>query len=215
MRLYRTEDEARAELEQEGREAERIREWWATPRFAAIRRPYTAEQVIALRGTSSLFAQKALNMQGTAQPTLYPYSAAISKKCFNVLDGHQKNGTASVTFGSLDPIQVANMAQYLDTVYVSGWQCSSTAASSNEPGPDLADYPYDTVPKKVLLSSLICFESCKRSTLLHLYTSVSTVYNSIYSRAPASQTAKRTLTFGIRRVDVVFIGLGTINRCTL
>jgi len=65
------------------------------------------------------------------------------------LDEHQKKGTASVTFGSLDPIQVANMASYLDTVYVSGWQCSSTAASSNEPGPDLADYPYDTVPKKV------------------------------------------------------------------
>lgn len=37
----------------------------------------------------------------------------------------------------------------IDTVYVSGWQCSSTASSSNEPGPDLADYPMDTVPNKV------------------------------------------------------------------
>lgn len=34
------------------------------------------------------------------------------------------------------------MAKYLDTVYVSGWQSSSTASSSDEPGPDLADYPY-------------------------------------------------------------------------
>ena len=33
--------------------------------------------------------------------------------------------------------------------YVSGWQCSSTASTSNEPGPDLADYPMDTVPNKV------------------------------------------------------------------
>ncbi|KAG2317445.1 hypothetical protein Bca52824_020567 [Brassica carinata] len=27
--------------------------------------------------------------------------------------------------------------------------CSSTHTSTNEPGPDLADYPYDTVPNKV------------------------------------------------------------------
>ena len=41
------------------------------------------------------------------------------------------------------------MAKYLTSVYVSGWQCSSTASTSNEPGPDVADYPYDTVPNKV------------------------------------------------------------------
>jgi isocitrate lyase len=41
------------------------------------------------------------------------------------------------------------MGKYLDTIYVSGWQCSSTASSTNEPGPDLADYPMDTVPNKV------------------------------------------------------------------
>merc|ERR1712238_425755 len=46
-------------------------------------------------------------------------------------------------------IQVTQMAKYLSTVYVSGWQCSSTASTSNEPGPDVADYPYDTVPNKV------------------------------------------------------------------
>lgn len=60
------------------------------------------------------------------------------------------------------------MAKYLETVYVSGWQASSTASSTNEPGPDLAgehldhpsltwtvangeivDYPSNTVPNKV------------------------------------------------------------------
>ena len=39
---------------------------------------------------------------------------------------------------SLDPVQVTQMAKYLETVYVSGWQSSSTAPSTNEPGPDLA-----------------------------------------------------------------------------
>ena len=48
------------------------------------------------------------------------------------------------------------MAKYLETVYVSGWQCSSTASTSNEPGPDLADYPMDTVPNKVPLHIPYC-----------------------------------------------------------
>jgi isocitrate lyase len=41
------------------------------------------------------------------------------------------------------------MSKYMKTIYVSGWQCSSTASGNNEPGPDFADYPADTVPKKV------------------------------------------------------------------
>lgn len=56
---------------------------------------------------------------------------------------------ASYTYGCLDPVMVTQMAKYLDTVYVSGWQSSSTASASDEPGPDLADYPYTTVPNKV------------------------------------------------------------------
>jgi isocitrate lyase len=41
------------------------------------------------------------------------------------------------------------MAKYATSIYVSGWQCSATASTSNEPGPDLADYPSNTVPNKV------------------------------------------------------------------
>ena len=41
------------------------------------------------------------------------------------------------------------MAPHLTSIYVSGWQSSSTASTSNEPGPDFADYPMDTVPNKV------------------------------------------------------------------
>jgi isocitrate lyase len=41
------------------------------------------------------------------------------------------------------------MAPHLSSLYVSGWQCSSTASTTNEPGPDFADYPMDTVPNKV------------------------------------------------------------------
>lgn len=37
----------------------------------------------------------------------------------------------------------------MKTIYVSGWQCYSTASTTNESGPDFADYPYNTVPNKV------------------------------------------------------------------
>jgi isocitrate lyase len=73
----------------------------------------------------------------------------MAKKLWALLENNQKNKTFSNTFGALDPVQVVQMAQYFDLIYVSGWQSSSTASTSNEPGPDLADYPMDTVPNKV------------------------------------------------------------------
>ena len=73
----------------------------------------------------------------------------MAKKLWTMLEEHKANGTTSHTFGALDPVQVIQMAKYLTTIYVSGWQSSSTASTSNEPGPDLADYPMDTVPNKV------------------------------------------------------------------
>ncbi|KAJ7857722.1 isocitrate lyase icl, partial [Mycena olivaceomarginata] len=97
-----------------------VEKWWKNPRFARVKRPYTAAEVVAKRGTISI---------------QYPE--------------HAKRGTPSHTYGALDPVQVTQMAKYLETVYVSGWQSSSTASSTNEPGPDLADYPSNTVPNKV------------------------------------------------------------------
>jgi len=55
---------------------------------------------------------------------------------------------------SLDPVQVTQMAKYLETVYVSGWQCSSTASSTNEPGPDLAGEAHIQQGGSVLLTPL-------------------------------------------------------------
>ncbi|RUS17223.1 isocitrate lyase [Endogone sp. FLAS-F59071] len=114
-------------------EVEQIKKWWQSDRFRLVKRPYTADQIASKRGTL---------------PVKYP-SDDQAKKLWAILQRHKQNGTASHTFGALDPIQVVQMAKYLETVYVSGWQSSSTASTSNEPGPDLADYPMDTVPNKV------------------------------------------------------------------
>ncbi|XP_010532479.1 PREDICTED: isocitrate lyase isoform X2 [Tarenaya hassleriana] len=123
-------------MEEEGRyeaEVAEVQAWWNTERFRLTRRPYTARDVVALRGNLR---------QGYG-------SDEMAKKLWRTLRSHQANGTASRTFGALDPVQVTMMAKHLDSIYVSGWQCSSTHTSTNEPGPDLADYPYDTVPNKV------------------------------------------------------------------
>ncbi|KAJ6584830.1 isocitrate lyase icl [Mycena capillaripes] len=114
-------------------EVAQVEKWWKNPRFARVKRPYTAAEVVAKRGTI---------------PIQYP-SHILAQKLWSTLSEHAKRGTPSHTYGALDPVQVTQMAKYLETVYVSGWQSSSTASSTNEPGPDLADYPSNTVPNKV------------------------------------------------------------------
>jgi len=95
------------------------------PRYAHVTRPYTAASVVSKRGTI---------------PITYP-SHLQAQKLWSLLESHAKNGTPSHTYGALDPVQITQMAKYLETVYVSGWQSSSTASSTNEPGPDLAGTP--------------------------------------------------------------------------
>lgn len=110
-----------------------LKQWWSQPRWRKTKRIYTPEEIAAKRGTLKIS---------------YP-SSTQADKMYELVKEHDKNKTASFTFGALDPVQVSQMAKYVDSIYVSGWQCSSTASTSNEPSPDLADYPYDTVPNKV------------------------------------------------------------------
>ncbi|KAG2317441.1 hypothetical protein Bca52824_020563 [Brassica carinata] len=114
-----------------------VETWWSSERFKLTRRPYTARDVVVYVAISSKVMLR----------TRWLRSCGERSRVTN-------NGTASRTFGALDPVQVTMMAKHLDTIYVSGWQCSSTHTSTNEPGPDLADYPYDTVPTRLNISSL-------------------------------------------------------------
>lgn len=114
-------------------DVESVKQWWSQPRWAKTKRIYSAEEIASKRGTL---------------PIHYP-SSDQADKLFALLSEHDRQKTSSITFGALDPVHVTQMAKYLDLVYVSGWQCLSTASTTNEPGPDLADYPMDTVPNKV------------------------------------------------------------------
>ncbi|KAK3326361.1 isocitrate lyase [Apodospora peruviana] len=115
------------------KEVAEVKQWWSDSRWRHTKRPFTAEQIVSKRGNLKIE---------------YP-SNAQAKKLWNILEGRFQNKDASYTYGCLEPTMVTQMAKYLDTVYVSGWQSSSTASASDEPGPDLADYPYTTVPNKV------------------------------------------------------------------
>lgn len=93
-----------------------INKWFHSPRFSHIRRPYSAEDVARLR---------------SPLPQTYA-SHWYAKKLFKMFQESQKQRKYLETFGALDPVQVIQMAKYLKCVYVSGWQSSSTASTSNE-----------------------------------------------------------------------------------
>jgi isocitrate lyase len=114
-------------------DVEAVKQWWTDSRWRYTKRPFTAEQIVQKRGTIKIE---------------YP-SNVQAKKLWNLVEGRFANKTASATYGCLEPTMLTQMNKYLDTVYVSGWQSSSTASSTDEPSPDLADYPMNTVPNKV------------------------------------------------------------------
>lgn len=116
-----TVDEEARDFEQRVRELEA---WFNTPRFAAIKRPYSASSVVS--------------KQGSHRPLPLP-SALVSEKLFNLLQDAAKDGRPLHTLGVIDPVQMTQQAERQEVVYVSGWACSSTLTTgNNEVGPDLA-----------------------------------------------------------------------------
>ena len=122
-------------------EIAQIEQWWRSPRWNGTKRTYSASDVASLRPSTMA------RPNGVMSPKC-SFSNASSQKLYSLLTSLHASGGYSHTFGALDPVQVVQMAPHLSSIYISGWQCSSTASSTNEPGPDFADYPMDTVPKK-------------------------------------------------------------------
>ena len=113
-----------------------VAEWFSSPRFARTKRPYSAELVATKRGTQPV-------------SPLHP-SNLSAKKLWAALERAADKGVPLHTMGAVDPIQMTQQAPHLDVLYVSGWAASSVLTTGfNEVGPDLADYPYTTVPNQV------------------------------------------------------------------
>lgn len=113
-----------------------ISEWFNSARFSKVKRPYSAELVATKRGTQPISPTHASNIS--------------AKKLWAALERASEKGKPLHTMGAIDPIQMTQMAEHLDVLYVSGWAASSVLTTGfNEVGPDLADYPYTTVPNQV------------------------------------------------------------------
>jgi isocitrate lyase len=101
-----------------------MQEFFTRPRFASIKRPYTASDVVS--------------KQGSFPPVPLPGSL-LSDKLFALFSRASKKGKPVHTMGAIDPVQVTQMARYQEVVYVSGWAASSTlTTANNEVGPDLS-----------------------------------------------------------------------------
>jgi len=101
-----------------------MQEFFTRPRFAGIKRPYTASDVVS--------------KQGSFPPVPLPGSL-LSDKLFALFSRASKEGKPVHTMGAIDPVQVTQMARYQEVVYVSGWAASSVlTTANNEVGPDLS-----------------------------------------------------------------------------
>lgn len=110
-----------------------IEEWWASPRYNGIARPYSAAKIASFRGTL---------------PIQYP-SSVQANKLFALFTERSKQGLPVHTIGSVDPVQMTQSAKNQEVVYISGWAASALLTTTNEVSPDFGDYPYDTVPNQV------------------------------------------------------------------
>lgn len=99
-----------------------VQAFFDLPRFASVKRPYTAASVVAKQGSHS--------------PLPLP-SALTATKLYAQLEDASKEGKPLHTMGAIDPVQMTQMAKYQEVLYVSGWACSSVLTTgNNEVGPD-------------------------------------------------------------------------------
>lgn len=109
-----------------------IEQFFNSSRFKHIKRPYEAKDLVKFKGTL---------------PIEYP-SSHQAKKLHKLLNERFNQRKPVHTLGVTDPVQLTQLKD-LEVVYVSGWACSSLLTATNEVGPDIGDYTYNTVPNQV------------------------------------------------------------------
>ena len=107
------------------------KEWLESPRWNGIKRPYSAEKVLKLRGTYKLD---------------YTIAKLMSEKLW-----HKLNTQDFVAgLGALTGNQaVQEVDAGLEAIYLSGWQVAADANLSGEMYPDQSLYPANSVPSVV------------------------------------------------------------------
>jgi isocitrate lyase len=109
-------------------------EWKANPRWKNVKRGYTAEDVVRLRG--SFVPECSLAKKG-------------ADKLWSLVNGSAKKGYVNC-LGALTGGQAMQQVKAgIEAIYLSGWQVAADANTSETMYPDQSLYAYDSVPTVV------------------------------------------------------------------
>ena len=123
-----------AKLTREQQIAALEKDWAENPRWKSVTRPYSAADVVRLRGS--------------LQPE-YTLAANGAERLWELVNGGAKKGYVNA-FGAISAGQAMQQAKAgLEAVYLSGWQVAADGTTSETMYPDQSLYAYDSVPTMV------------------------------------------------------------------
>ena len=110
------------------------KDWAENPRWKGIKRGYSADDVVRLRGTF---------------PIEHTLARRGAEKLWALINGAAKKGYVN-SFGAITAGQAMQQAKAgLEAVYLSGWQVAADGNTSETMYPDQSLYAYDSVPTMV------------------------------------------------------------------
>lgn len=113
---------------------QQLEQEWTSPRWKNITRPYSAEDVIKLRGS--------VNPECT-------FAQNGAKELWELLHGGSRKGYINC-LGALTGGQALQQAKAgVEAIYMSGWQVAADANTASSMYPDQSLYPVDSVPAVV------------------------------------------------------------------
>src|SRR6266496_5881367 len=116
------------------KEVAELRQWFTSPRFAGMKRVYSAREVAEQRGT--------------IRPD-YAVARDAAEAFYARLRQLFQERRCITTFGPYSPGQAVAMKRMgIEGIYLGGWATSAKGSSQEDPGPDLASYPLSQVPEE-------------------------------------------------------------------
>jgi isocitrate lyase len=110
------------------------KDWAENPRWKSVKRPFTAEEVVALRG--SVVPENTIAKMGAA-------------RLWELVNGGAKKGYVN-SLGALTGGQAVQQAKAgIEAIYLSGWQVAADANLAGTMYPDQSLYPANSVPAVV------------------------------------------------------------------
>ena len=110
------------------------KDWKNNPRWANVKRTYSAEVVVRLRGSVQ---------------TECTYARRGAEKLWDLVNGSSKKGYVNC-MGAITAGQAMQQAKAgIEAIYLSGWQVAADGNTSETMYPDQSLYAYDSVPTMV------------------------------------------------------------------